>query len=102
MQNYTVPQLREIAARLFVHHTTKTRKVDLIDAIRIQVNTAHEMALIENARRPVTLIDFSLSRSGYDALKRERVYKRQNRCDKLTPRQARRIKHKTNRAARAL
>ena len=92
LNTYTVAQLREIAARMDIKHTTKTRKSEFVASIDAMIFVAHTDALVDNALFPM--------RVTY-VLNRERVYTAQNGCDRLTPRQARRIKHKTNRAARA-
>lgn len=93
MQNYTVARLREIATRMEIKSTTKTRKPELIAAISAGVDETHMAGLIENTQRvkaepfvPPFVCTVKMSNK-----RRVHNYRKQNGTSKLTPAQRRRI-----------
>lgn len=102
LEKYTVAQLRDIASEgrmVGVSFTTKTRKPELVAAIAAKVDYLHGEALVEKAQREAVdlLPDFEMTVSMVDVV-RAGNYRRQNGCNKLTPKQERRRRKKANRA----
>lgn len=112
LEIYTVPRLREIATRMEIPHTTKTRKPELVAAIAARIDFEHgsEYArVMQEQHRPAEPEDsYTLPGTGATwtgplatemrkHVRKVENYHRQNGTKKLTPAQRRRLRKNSNR-----
>lgn len=113
LNKLTVPVLKEIASRMGVDIPSKTKKADIINAIMVHVEVAHNEAAKMNAVVTYTVEGTNVTFSGVSAqfmIEHERRVKRYNpllKRDKggsviLTAKQYRRVQKKDRKFAKKL